>query len=199
MEIVSLLQNCDLKDAAQNYLKNVHGCVVDLKDAICEAILIIESTYGNKYISREESRKLQKQCGIILEGVYTFKERLAAFSTNILRNTGIMLNPSINHRLQQIILARGAYKHVREPFYTYEARSGEYACAACDVVPNSYQGECLAVRIEYREKDGKVILDSTIHALLSDIELSVKETLSKYHDALEKSLKQRIQDQICQR
>ena len=192
VKIASLLQKCDLRDVAQVYLKNVHGCVVSLKDTICDAISIIESTYKNKHISREESRKLQKHCGAILEGVYTFKERLATFSTNSLRNTGIMLNPSINRRLQKIISARGAHTHVREPFYTYETSGGEYACAACDVAPNSYQGECLAVRIEYRDKDGGLILDSTIDDLLRYIELGVKETLSKYYNALEKSFKQRI-------
>jgi hypothetical protein len=188
VKIASLLQKYNFKDEAQNYLKNINGCVVDLLESICDADTIVNSAYGKKYISRGESRKLQKQCREILEAVYIFKERLKTFSTKTLRDKGINLNPSFNPIFQEIILARGALTHIREPFYTYRTANGSYACAACDVAPNSYQGGCLNILVEYREQDGTVILSCEIKTLLRHIKNGVMETLTKYYGGLERHM-----------
>jgi hypothetical protein len=186
VKIGSLLQKYNFKDEAQNYLKNIHGCVVDLQESICDTETIVDSAYAENYISREESRKLQKQCRGILEAVYTFKERLETFSTKTLRDKGINLNPSFNAILQKIISARGAQTHNRDAFYTYKTHNGSYACAACDVAPNSYQGECLHILVEYKEQDDTVVLSCEIRALLEHIKNGVIETLTKYYAALER-------------
>jgi hypothetical protein len=189
VKIAALLQNLNYQDVAQNYLKNVHGCVVELKDAINKATSIINSAYNHRHITREESGELQNRCKTILESFYSFKERLEQFSINSLRETGVKVSPSISQRLQRLIKARGAQTHIREPSYTYETSDGQWARATCDVAPNSYQGECQSIHVAYEDKDSRSILGLKVDDLLKNIEFDVKETLSKYYAALEKHLK----------
>jgi hypothetical protein len=187
VKIASLLQEHDFKDEAENYLKNINGCIYDLKESIDKADNIAEAAYRNNYIAREESRQLQKLCGEILQAAYIFKARLQEYSKEILKDKGINLNPSFSRMLERILLARGAQTHIRDPFYTYRTHSGSCTCT-CDVAPNSYQGECLGIVIEYKEQDDTVILSCEIRKLLDHIRDGVIETLSKYYAGLERHL-----------
>lgn len=57
----------------------------------------------------------------------------------------------------------------------------------CDVAPDSYQGECLNIVVEYRELNGIVIFSCEIKKLLRHIRNELTETLSKYYTALRKN------------
>ena len=189
VKIASLLQNLNYQDVAQNYLKNVHGCVVNLKDQIDKVTSIVNSVYKRRHITREESGELQNRCKTILESVYSFKERLEQFSINSCRDTGVKVSPSISKRQQRIIKARGAQTHIREPLYTYETSDGQWARATCDVAPNSYQGECLSIHVAYEDNSSPNILGINVDVLLRNIEFDVQETLTKYYTALGKRCK----------
>ena len=188
-EILSLLQNVTNPIISQNYAKDVHSSVLDLKDAIDRTTHIINSAYNKKDISSQESKELQSHCRTTLDCFYRLTERLEAFSNNHLRSTGILLNPSISHTLLKIISARGSLTHKREPFYIYETTNGNNVCASCDVAPHSYQGECSSIKIEFKKENDNVIFKANLDKLLRDISRGVLETLDKYYNNLKTHLK----------
>lgn len=185
-DVLAILKRRGHGTQAQEYAKDVHDCLRDVQGGIVRVRGILERVNARQEVTRSESQDLHGACRSMLDSIYRFRNRLHSFSVFSLIRIGIRLNPSWDDRFKKILSkkARGTIAHVREPFYIYATSQGDYPCANCDSGPDSYEGECRSIRIQFRENDGAVTFEIELAQLVTDIESCVKRTLTKYYEYL---------------
>ena len=183
--VLDVLQLASREALAPKYKKDVHTCVTDLQEATDVAGGILDAVCREQSILQQQSEQLQAAIRQVLDSGYRFQERLCSFSSDVEPR----VSASFEKGFQDIMRARGKVTHIREPFYVYERDYDEYACGNCDAGSGSYEGTCLALRVEFRDEDDIVHYESDVEELICSIGSCVARTLSKYTSALKKRLR----------
>jgi len=169
-----------------NYMRNIHSCVVELEEAIGNIRSLLRSTYSVKYAKAGETKQLHVACDRIMDSYYRFRERLEKFSKDDLGSVGVKVSPSFKGKNQILRQSRGASVHNEAALFKRETSKGQVSCPI-DSYAYPYEGECDSVEVEFMgEKSFKY--ETTFDELVDDIESSVQSVLHIYFEALDMRL-----------
>ena len=180
-KIINLL-NKRAPEFAQDYIKNLDSCVIEMEVAIEEGKTLLESICFEKHIKPEETRRVHSTCDKLLETYYKFAERLKVFSSQV--KTGFSFKEEIH---QNLIRARSASVHAREGLYKFGTPKGVVACST-DSANYPFQGQCDSIEVEFVDPRHSFHYIIPFDKLLKDVQLSVEWTLRMYYVTLEQRL-----------
>lgn len=169
-----------------DYMRNIHSCVVELGEAIANTRSLLKSIYSVRYARADETKQLHAVCNRIMDSYYRFRERLEKFSKDDLGSVGVKVSPSFKGKNEILRQSRGASVHIGAGLFKRETSKGQVSCPI-DSYAYPYEGECDSVEVEFMgEKSFKY--ETTFDELIDDIESSVQSVLHNYFEALDKRL-----------